>query len=787
MANATTELKLQVHRKNFMRAVVAKQYDQSAHFLKIHFMDGEKEIIIGSGEAIINAMRADGTSQSFAGTVNSDNTVTVPIANWMLEIDDMVQCDVSIVSGSSKLTTACFLIEVESASNPDGEISEDDPNYDILIDLISDVDEALDKMYNTFPEKSASGNIAIFYDGSNNIPMKSVIAHIEPAQSGSGDPSPSNVRPISGWTGVNLYKYGENLAKNVAFTGGYYNDSGVITSSTAMKHEEEYLPVTAGKNYFVQFEGSVGSSQRIRVHEYSAGQQWLRQVVMSDGGAKYVSWTASNDAAYVRFSLVSGAVADSIICARGDKYSIDFPESAGTVYGGYVDVTKGKLIVTYKTFTINENTSFTDRISNQNRIYFVMSDMTDAYGGVEDSSTVCNILPKAQSVSGATTPSITIGNTNNYCYVNGISAIDTSLTDAATFKTWLASHNIIFTYRLATPLEYDLTPTEITSLLGYNAVYNDAGSTDVIYRADVGMTVNSKTDLIEGIIANVETSATATRNYSVGDLLILNDILYKVTSAITAGETITPETNVTTTTVEAEINALDSTVEGELSDLRNELNWRIDDFEYDAVTPNLNITLTGVTCEEENGLLKVYGTATAVRRYLFVNGQQSTATTSTSFRKTLDAGTYIFESDMTGAQTIYKIEGTYSTFANAFTIVDFNTKKTVVTFEQPVMIGFCSIADRNYGTSENPSYISLSIARLSTADFTARNEIGKLRSSIADVESSNTATKSHAVGSYLIYNDVLYKVTSAIASGDTIVPGTNVTATTIMQELLALA
>ena len=28
---------------------------------------------------------------------------------------------------------------------------------------------------------------------------------IEPVQAGSGDPSPSNVRPITGWTGVNIY------------------------------------------------------------------------------------------------------------------------------------------------------------------------------------------------------------------------------------------------------------------------------------------------------------------------------------------------------------------------------------------------------------------------------------------------------------------------------------------------------------------------------------------------------------------------------------------------------
>lgn len=56
---------------------------------------------------------------------------------------------------------------------------------------------------------------------------------------------------------------------------------------------------------------------------------------------------------------------------------------------------------------------------------------------------------------------------------------------------------------------------------------------------------------------------------------------------------------------------------------------------------------------------------------------------------------------------------------------------------------------------------------------------------IAKVE-NGTASANYSVGSYLINNGKLYKVTSAIASGENIVPGTNVTATTVMAELVAL-
>ena len=58
-------------------------------------------------------------------------------------------------------------------------------------------------------------------------------------------------------------------------------------------------------------------------------------------------------------------------------------------------------------------------------------------------------------------------------------------------------------------------------------------------------------------------------------------------------------------------------------------------------------------------------------------------------------------------------------------------------------------------------------------------------SAIAPVEGA-TASANYAVGSYLVHGGKLYKVTSAIASGESITPGTNVMATTVMAEVIAL-
>ena len=49
---------------------------------------------------------------------------------------------------------------------------------------------------------------------------------------------------------------------------------------------------------------------------------------------------------------------------------------------------------------------------------------------------------------------------------------------------------------------------------------------------------------------------TASRSLAVGEYVTVGDKLYRVTSAVGAGETLTPGSNVTETTVGAELTAL---------------------------------------------------------------------------------------------------------------------------------------------------------------------------------------------------------------------------------------
>lgn len=58
---------------------------------------------------------------------------------------------------------------------------------------------------------NASGSIASFDDGADNMKIQKLVVNIEPIQAGSGDPSPINRRPISGLTGAEIKQAGKNL------------------------------------------------------------------------------------------------------------------------------------------------------------------------------------------------------------------------------------------------------------------------------------------------------------------------------------------------------------------------------------------------------------------------------------------------------------------------------------------------------------------------------------------------------------------------------------------------
>ena len=176
------------------------------------------------------------------------------------------------------------------------------------------------------------------------------------------------------------------------------------------------------------------------------------------------------------------------------------------------------------------------------------------------------------------------------------------------------------------------------------------------------------------------------------------------------------------------IGAADAT---EVSDLKSALTLNAD---YATVTPTINDTYTGVTCvyESEN-VIKLYGTSTAARRVLFLNGQNALRTSSQAFMQTVGAGEYDVSLNITGylASNALSVQYTYTTFASAVTMVSLAVPTYHASLTQPAMVGLTFSTDVNFGTSDNPTYVEFHMTRtvsndlLPPVDTDSTDETGK--------------------------------------------------------------
>ena len=69
-----------------------------------------------------------------------------------------------------------------------------------------ELEEALEPHDQVITPYTVGPSSAAAFDASvGGVPLNDLTVNIEPVQAGSGDPSPTNVRPISGWTGCNIH------------------------------------------------------------------------------------------------------------------------------------------------------------------------------------------------------------------------------------------------------------------------------------------------------------------------------------------------------------------------------------------------------------------------------------------------------------------------------------------------------------------------------------------------------------------------------------------------------
>ena len=344
---------------------------------------------------------------------------------------------------------------------------------------------------------SASGNPVETPPGTASF--DSIQSVLLPVQAGSGDPSPDNVRPISGWTGAGLTRCGKNLLNPQIDTDNYYasyastNADGSITVSNASS--SKVYPVTVwtrlpSGTYTAKFTRISGSDptdvylQRNVASDYSCNiatlgvktftlsdETQVRFMVIADASASY---TAS-------IQIEQGSAATAYEPYQGDTYTADFGQ---TVYGGTLDWLTGVLTVEWASVQF-------------------MPTAIGAYGSAGYSMLSANNLQPIAASSDFysvcdrfkrnyvwQTDAEYYYVTNDFVYL--FSNRWTTLEEA---KTWFTDNPTIMVYKLATPITIQLSPATVTALNGVNTLHTDADSVSVAYTASGWEIVNDLSEI----------------------------------------------------------------------------------------------------------------------------------------------------------------------------------------------------------------------------------------------------------------------------------------------------
>ena len=128
MAQILCKLELDVAECAPGIVLMAKQGDFGSRFVQVRLMSHRVPIAVPEDAAVLlNVKRPDGEVRAFAGSVNGDGTLTLPIGGWMLAVKGVLLCDVSVTDGAGrKLTSTCFSVFAEEAVCPDGTLGSEE-------------------------------------------------------------------------------------------------------------------------------------------------------------------------------------------------------------------------------------------------------------------------------------------------------------------------------------------------------------------------------------------------------------------------------------------------------------------------------------------------------------------------------------------------------------------------------------------------------------------------------------------------------------------------------------
>lgn len=357
------------------------------------------------------------------------------------------------------------------------------------------------------PIRTASGTIAHFEDGADDVPMKSVVANIVPIQSGTGTPSPSNPRPISGTdeltltkTGANIYNPNSEIVPHSTY--GFFNLCPNNTELSIQLFDNDNTVSLSG----ISFGFSKGLTENGEQSEVNAGYNWIVRSGTDTGERTNIRVVTCDqfffspktqetlDAINARYYInivVGSTIPTTFEPYNAETYTFDLGQE---IMGGTADCVGGVGSITH----IKKRLLHTDNWGTAQNAFYLdnfFTDMTSAFAtSKQNPKCKCNIYIENDVVN----YSGNVNDRDDYSFFNQLSPYqerlwvkDSTFSTLSDFLTYLENNEVYICIPLATPTDFTFEGQPMNSYLGTNNLYTDSGEVlDVEYRADMNLLIS---------------------------------------------------------------------------------------------------------------------------------------------------------------------------------------------------------------------------------------------------------------------------------------------------------
>lgn len=418
-----------------------------------------------------------------------------------------------VAAEESRVSAEAGRVEAESERvTAENQRAETFAGYETRIDAATPDDSTVDgkpwtsrKIVDTLcPPFDVSGS-AVTCHPVERYPLD-VVSRIDATQSGTGDPSPDNIRPIVGWDSVTVTRCGKNLLnpeKNAYIT---YNPYGLtVTYIGDNKVHLSGIYNQTGGSFFAILDTTQKSlaGRNLKVTGFTI--DGTKQSYTLYGLRTKDETTIAMNAQFVEGDVIDMTVA--IVVSQdtpsayepytGTTATLSLPS---TVYGGEVDLATGEGVETWACLVLDGTESW-GAYTNPANNGFQYSLNTDVNLPLikQGDNRVCTHF----STSNFKYWSQLVANnfaTNEY-YIRVQSLIPT----LDEWKSYLAAQvaagtPVTIAYKLVTPTAFQATGAQsLPALPGTNTIYTDADSVTVSGRADPNHIIQTLSDRIAAL------------------------------------------------------------------------------------------------------------------------------------------------------------------------------------------------------------------------------------------------------------------------------------------------